>query len=280
MSARDEVLARVRRAKVSGSGSGAAAPVPREYRAAGTRGPGDLELFAERLRDYRAEVRVVDADEVPTAVAAALRERGARHIVTAPGIPPEWTAGWAAEQARAASAAERAAAEQVAAAAAEQAAPQVGEQVAAAAHEQAARGAERAAARSGTAELSDPIGRIESRVPLGGDAREALREMLEAADAVVTGCHVAVAETGTIVLDHDAADQGPRALTLVPDYHLVVVRAGQVVAGVPDAVAALAGVRTQTWISGPSATSDIELERVEGVHGPRTLEVVIVRDTQ
>lgn len=102
-------------------------------------------------------------------------------------------------------------------------------------------------------------------------------DTLERTDAVVTACHVAIAETGTIVLDHDAADQGPRALTLVPDYHLVVVRADQVVPGVPDAVAALAGVRTQTWISGPSATSDIELERVEGVHGPRTLEVVIVR---
>ncbi|MFJ6671780.1 lactate utilization protein C [Actinosynnema sp. NPDC091369] len=239
MSARDEVLARVRRAK----GPREVPPVPREYRAVGTRGPGDLELFAERLRDYRARVRLVAADEVPDAVAAALAERGARHVVTAPGVPPEWTATWAGSGSAAASTAGSDA----------EAAPE------------AARGPE----------LSDPAGRIESRVPLGGDARGALRGIVEAADAVVTACHVAVAETGTIVLDHDAADQGPRALTLVPDYHLVVVRADQVVAGVPDAVAALAGVRTQTWISGPSATSDIELERVEGVHGPRTLEVVI-----
>ncbi|GAA4432168.1 LUD domain-containing protein [Actinokineospora soli] len=98
---------------------------------------------------------------------------------------------------------------------------------------------------------------------------------LDRADAVITACHVAIADTGTIVLDHGSPDQGVRALTLVPDYHLVVVRADQVVPGVPDAVAALAGVATQTWISGPSATSDIELERVEGVHGPRTLEVVL-----
>ncbi|MFC5289715.1 lactate utilization protein C [Actinokineospora guangxiensis] len=100
-------------------------------------------------------------------------------------------------------------------------------------------------------------------------------EDLDRCDGVITACHTAIADTGTIVLDHAAPDQGPRAFTLVPDYHLVVVRADQIVAGVPDAVAALAGVATQTWISGPSATSDIELERVEGVHGPRTLEVVI-----
>jgi L-lactate dehydrogenase complex protein LldG len=222
------------------------APVPRDYRAAGTRGPGDLELFAERLRDYRALVRVVAADRVAEAVADALRERGARHVVTAPGTPPEWTAAWA-----------------------ESSEPGPGST--------AGPGAEPVREGSEHPELSDRVGRVESRVPLGGDARGALRGIVEAADAVVTACHVAVAETGTIVLDHDAADQGPRALTLVPDYHLVVVRADQVVAGVPDAVAALAGVRTQTWISGPSATSDIELERVEGVHGPRTLEVVITR---
>lgn len=105
-------------------------------------------------------------------------------------------------------------------------------------------------------------------------------EELDGSDGVLTGCAIAIAQTGTIVLD--AGDtQGRRALTLLPDYHLCVVREGQIVDLVPEAFAGLEDTvkterRAVTFISGPSATSDIELNRVEGVHGPRTLEVLIV----
>ncbi len=100
---------------------------------------------------------------------------------------------------------------------------------------------------------------------------------LDACDAVVTGCALAVAETGTIVLD-TGVGQGRRALTLVPDRHFCLVRADQIVGTVAEAVERLDPARPLTWISGPSATSDIELERVEGVHGPRNLTVFVYDD--
>ena len=100
---------------------------------------------------------------------------------------------------------------------------------------------------------------------------------LETVDGVITGCAVAIAETGTLILD-GSPGQGRRVLTLIPDYHLCVVFPDQIVADVPQALARLEATRPLTMISGPSATSDIELNRVEGVHGPRTLEVIIVQN--
>ncbi|MBB2748802.1 UNVERIFIED_ORG: L-lactate dehydrogenase complex protein LldG [Microbispora rosea subsp. rosea] len=202
MSSRDLILARVRRAL---------AGVPDVEITRGYRGPsqtpGEIRLFEERVRDYRAVVHLVDEAGVAEHVALSLAGRGARRVVVPAGFPTRWLAAADVE-----------------------------------------------------AVADDP--------PLSAAD-------LDAVDGVLTTCAVAIAETGTIVLD-TGPGQGRRALTLVPDHHLCVVRAAQVVAGVPDAVARLAPARPLTWISGPSATSDIELNRVEGVHGPRTLEVLIV----
>ncbi|MFZ1062403.1 MAG: LUD domain-containing protein [Acidimicrobiales bacterium] len=102
-------------------------------------------------------------------------------------------------------------------------------------------------------------------------------ELINHADAVVTGCTAGIAETGTVVLNSEP-NQGRRIITLIPDHHVVVIREDQIVPDVPDVIGLLDPSRPQTWISGPSATSDIELSRVEGVHGPRQLDVIIVRD--
>lgn len=204
MSARDDVLTRVRSAL--GPSPRPDAPAPE------TRGETILDdpvgLFAERVADYRAVVVRCGPDEVAQAVADGLGEVSS--VVVPQGFPSEWLA-------------------------------QVGDSV----------------DRRADDELSSAD--------------------LDATGAVVTTATVGIAVTGTIILDHGPG-QGRRALSLVPDRHVCIVTADQVVPDVPDAVRALAGsaTRPQTWISGPSATSDIELDRVEGVHGPRTLYVVIV----
>jgi L-lactate utilization protein LutC len=151
--------------------------------------------------------------------------------------------------------------------------------------------------RVAAADLADTVARLcrergarRIAVPPGGPDRIADVEVvvddpplsphaLDQLDGVLTGCALAIAETGTIVLD-GGERSGRRALTLVPDWHLCIVEARSVVAGVPDAVAVLKAAaeegRPITLVSGPSATSDIELERVEGVHGPRTLDVLVL----
>ncbi|GAA1849739.1 lactate utilization protein C [Microlunatus capsulatus] len=215
MSAREEVLARIRAAH-------AAAPPPdlpyatlaRDYRTTSELDHEALvERLVDRLLDYKALVRRCSADELPDVVATALRERGVRRLVVPAGTEPRWLAG-----------------------------------------------------------LADDV---EVLADGPGPEQHLSVAALDGADGVFSACAVAVAETGTLVLD-GSAGQGRRVTSLIPDYHLCVVLPGQVVADVPQAVRALDLTRPTTMISGPSATSDIELNRVEGVHGPRTLEVVVV----
>ncbi len=199
MSARDDVLAAVRAALGPDRPTRTARPGPAPGAGPGPARAALVDLFAERVADYRATVTRTDRPGLEAAVVAALDD--ATRVVVPDGLYLD----------------------------------------------------------------------IPHTVP-GGDLTT---RGLDGVDAVVTTATLGIAETGTLVLTHGPG-QGRRALTLVPDHHVCVVTAGQVVADVPDAVALLDPLRPQTWISGPSATSDIELNRVEGVHGPRRLDVVVV----
>ena len=212
MTAREEVLARIRTAL--GDGGGAPDEAPRAYRtSAGLGTPTLIGLLTERLHDYGTSVRRCAPDEVPAAVRQALADRGARRVVLPAGLDLTGPGG------------------------------------------------------------DGPGGDSLDGVTLIGDD-DLSPAALDAADGVVTTAALAIAETGTIVLD-GGPGQGRRALSLIPDYHLCIVRTGQIVGIVPEALSRLDPGRPQTWISGPSATSDIELDRVQGVHGPRTLEVIL-----
>ncbi|MCX5269447.1 LUD domain-containing protein [Streptomyces sp. NBC_00199] len=140
-----------------------------------------------------------------------------------------------------------------------------------------------ALARTGARSLVVPPGLPADLIPEGPwsrleDAPPLTPGQLDAADAVVTISATAIAVTGTVILDHGPG-QGRRALTLLPDQHICVVREDQIVPDVPEALSRLDPYRPLTLVSGPSATSDIELDRVEGVHGPRTLDIIVVAAT-
>jgi len=213
--AREEILRRIRRATrdVPEGERPEDVPVERGYRHEDDAPREEIiERFAERVAEYKAEVRRVSEADLPGAIEEALTGRGVKKLVLPPGLPKEWVP-------------------------------------------------------EGVEVLSD------------GARPRLTDEELDRSDGVLTGCALGIAQTGTIVLDAGLA-QGRRVLTLLPDYHLCVVREEQVVGLVPEAFAKLEETVTNegraiTFISGPSATSDIELNRVEGVHGPRTLEVLI-----
>lgn len=208
MSARDEILSRIRSANEPGTNRAADyAALPRPYNQAIPASRAEMvELFAERLHDYNATVHRCTSEAIGETIAKALETRGKTGLLVPTGIPKEW--------------------------------------------------------------LPDGLVFTEDH--------GLTYAQLDTSEGVLTGCAAAIALTGTIVLHH-LPQNGRRALTLIPDYHLCVVYTDQIVASVPEGIRKMAALQPPllTTVSGPSATSDIEMIRVKGVHGPRTLEVIL-----
>lgn len=215
--AKDEILATIRKAlaDIPESEAPQDVEVQRSYRQKGSRpGVTVVDLFVERISDYKAVVNKVSEKDVKNAIAESLEREEVHHLV----VPEEFD-------------------------------------------------------KDLLPDFVNP--KFDER------NLQLTHQELDNSDGVITTCSLAVAQTGTIILD-SGAGQGRRALTLIPDYHLCLVREDQIVELVPEGFSAVSeNVRKEgrpiTFISGPSATSDIELNRVEGVHGPRRLEVLIVR---
>lgn len=215
MSAREEVLARIRQATTDVMDKNPVTDVPVDWTYGQPLATPDVVAdFVEKVEDYKAMVVRVASDGVADAILDALRQLGAASAVLPDGLPEEWVKALA-----------------------------------------------------------------QSDIELFSDQPALDRAHLNVIDAVVTTAAVGMADSGTIALDHGEG-QGRRALSLLPDRHICVVRTDQVVSDVPEGIARLAPAlrarRPVTWLSGGSATSDIELSRVEGVHGPRHLWVILV----
>lgn len=206
MSARDQVLSRIRAARGAQAADRVTdyAAIPRTYLQSGALSADErLALFEQRLRDYGVNTARAGAD-IASVIAGFLTARQRPGLLVPPGFPRDW-------------------------------------------------------------------------LPEGFEFQDAFGLTYDAIDrspGVITQCVAAIALTGTIVLEDKAPGQGPRALSLIPDYHLAIVDAAQIFETVPEAIRAV-DARTLTTISGPSATSDIEMTRIRGVHGPRTLEVIV-----
>ena len=249
LSAREEILARVRHA-LADVPKNEPTNVTRAYlrEHASLTEAETIDLLAENLADYRAHVHRTSEPDLPATIARLLTEHGSTTVAIPAGLPEAWLTELRQEPTRV---------------------------------PDALPDARQTDLQPETPHVLDALPearltQLAAEITLVPDAAELTARRLDEVDSVISACALAIAETGTIILD-GGPGQGRRLLTLVPDHHICVIRVpDQVVASVPQALEGVDPTRPQTWIAGPSATSDIELDRVEGVHGPRTLDVILV----